>query len=50
MKTILFFIVIISSMPAFSTAEENILTIKNNLVIVQFEKPLKKVAETVNKI
>jgi hypothetical protein len=37
-------------MPAFSTAEENILTIKNNLVIVQFEKPLKKVAETVNKI
>jgi len=37
-------------MSAICTAEENILTLKNTLVTVQFEKPLKKVAETVIKI
>jgi len=50
MKTILLLIIIIISMPALCTAEEDILTIKNSLVTVQFERPLKKVAETVTKI
>jgi len=50
MKTILLFMLIVISLPALCTAEENILTIKNNLITVQFERPLKKVAETVTKI
>jgi hypothetical protein len=50
MKTILLLIFIIIPMHSLCNAEENILTIKNSLVKVQFEKPLKKVAETVANI
>ncbi|UCH80093.1 MAG: hypothetical protein JSW20_10115 [Nitrospiraceae bacterium] len=47
MKTILFIIVFVLCIPALCPADENIITINNGLVIVQFEKPLQKVAETV---
>ena len=50
MKTILLLIFIVIFLPAFCTAEEDILTINNSLVTVQFKKPLKNVAETVIKI
>jgi hypothetical protein len=47
MKKILFIIVSVFCIPALCHADENIITINNGLVIVQFEKPLQKVAETV---
>ena len=47
MKSTLLLLLIIISMPVLCTAEEDILAIQNSLVTVQFEKPLKKVAETV---
>ena len=47
MKTILLLLFIIISIPVLCSAEEDILTIQNNLITVQFERPLTKVAETV---
>lgn len=50
MKIILSLMLIVISLPAICNGEGTILTIKNTLVTVQFEKHLEKVAETVIKL
>jgi len=50
MKSILLLILIIIAIPALCIASDNNTTIKNEFVTVQFERPLKKVAETVIKM